>query len=153
MLEDQEQISENNECHLQDNHSLDGSRKNRGEKKLGQFNTKSEYFDNWNKKFKWEFRMLLVLGGAICTSSQGPLSLTSYTAVLEVKSNEPTPFHRSAAALGWRKIMFIFLHQTVCSLLSILDGFFKACRTTNTFSTHQTIEKCRKLRAWGLSLI
>jgi hypothetical protein len=63
--------------------------------------------------------MLLVLGGAICTSSQGPLSLTSYTAVLEVKSNEPTPFHRSAAALGWRKIMFIFLHQTVCSLLSI----------------------------------
>jgi hypothetical protein len=45
-VEDQEQISENNECHPQDNHSLDGSRKNRGEKKLGQLNTKSEYFDN-----------------------------------------------------------------------------------------------------------
>jgi hypothetical protein len=43
-VEDQEQISENNECHLQDNHSLDGSRKNRGEKKTGTIQHKIRVF-------------------------------------------------------------------------------------------------------------
>jgi len=47
------------------------------------------------------------------TSSQTLLSLTSYTALLDVNNSEPSPFHLWAAALDNRTQLFAQLRETV----------------------------------------